>query len=294
MSEAPKLPESQEITSENLPAAELIAPEPQATADVQAAPEKKPLWRILVAPAWFLLGILVGLGAFATYTQYTRVPPAPALTQEQVQAAARAGFVEALQQLQAAQGSGQNSQVPPPVDPNAFAVRAANQLGNPDAPITIVEYADFQCPFCSRHHQMVAGALMQEFVDTGKAKILYKHLAFLGPESVYAAIASECAADQGRFWEFHDYLFEHQGGENQGAFNKDKLIGFGRELGLDMPAFEQCVQTDATVARVQADTEEAQKFGVGSTPTFFVNGKPLVGLQSVEEFRQAIEQAANP
>jgi protein-disulfide isomerase len=120
---------------------------------------------------------------------------------------------------------------------------------------------------------------------------IYKHFAFLGPESVYAAVASECAADQGKFWEYHDYLFEHQNGENQGAFTKDKLIGFGEILNLDMTRFEKCVQGDETVARVQADSEEGQKLGVGSTPTFFVNGQPMVGLKSPDQFKAAIEQA---
>ncbi len=292
MSAESKPPESpQEIPTESsVPA----VTEPVVTDDdiIESEPDKKPAWRYLIAPAWFLLGILVGLGIFAAYTQYTRVPPQPTLTQAQIQEAARAGFIEGLQQLQS-ESQGQAPQGPSAIDPGAVAIRDANVLGNADAPVTIVEFADFQCPFCGRHHQMVAPTIVQEYVDTGKAKIVYKHLAFLGPESVYAAIASECAADQGKFLEFHDYLFKHQNGENQGAFNKDKLIGFGQELGLDMTAFEQCVNSDATVARVQADTEEGSSFGVRSTPTFFVNGQPLVGLQSVEEFRTAIEQALN-
>jgi protein-disulfide isomerase len=131
-------------------------------------------------------------------------------------------------------------------------------------------------------------------VDSGKANYSFKHLAFLGPESVYAAVAAECAADQGKFWQYHDTLFEHQAGENQGAFEKEKLIAFGSDLGLDATRFEKCVSSDETIARVQADSAEAEKFGVGSTPTFFVNGRPLVGLKSPAEFSAAIEAALNP
>ncbi|MCG3139997.1 MAG: hypothetical protein HDKAJFGB_00934 [Anaerolineae bacterium] len=258
------------------------------------APASKPAWRMLVAPAWFLLGVLVGLGIFYGLTLYTAKPappPAATLDEATVKKAAREGLIEAIQALQAQGQQGQGSQGPQTVDRSAFTIRPANQLGNPEAPLQIVEFADFQCPFCGRHHQLVAPELIKNYVDTGKATYVYKHLAFLGNESVWAAIAAECAADQGKFWEYHNYLFEHQNGENQGAFNKDKLIGFGKELGLDMPKFETCVNTDATFDRVRADTEEGQKLGVTSTPTFFVNGKPLVGLTSPDEFKQTLDQA---
>jgi protein-disulfide isomerase len=260
------------------------------------AQESKPAWRMLVAPAWFLLGILVGLGIFYAVTLYTAKPappPAATLDEAAVKKAAREGLIEAIQTLQAQsqQGQTQGSQAPQTVDRTAFAVRAANQLGDANAKVQIVEYADFQCPFCGRHHQLVAPDLIKNYVDTGKATYIYKHLAFLGNESVWSAIAAECAADQGKFWEYHDYLFTHQNGENQGAFNKDKLIAFGKELALDMTQFEACVNSDATFDRVRADSEEGQKLGVSSTPTFFVNGKPLVGLTSPDEFKQVIEQA---
>lgn len=270
-------------------------PPPVPPPSAESAAESKPTWRMLVAPAWFLLGVLVGLGVFFAISQFTAKPaplPAPTLDEATVRRAARDGLIEAIQQLQAqSQQQQQGAQGPRTVDNSAFAVRAANRLGDPNAKVLIVEYADYQCPFCGRHHELVAPTLVKEYVDTGKAAYLYKHMAFLGNESVWSAIASECAADQGKFWQYHDYLFTHQNGENQGAFNKDKLIGFGKEVGLDMPKFEACVKNDETVARVQADTQEAQSLGVSSTPTFFVNGKPLVGLTSPDEFKQAIEQA---
>jgi protein-disulfide isomerase len=137
----------------------------------------------------------------------------------------------------------------------------------------------------------VKPALLQQYVDTGKAQFFYKHSAFLGPESLWAAQAAECAADQGKFWAYHDLLFGRQNGENQGAFTKDNLIGFGKELGLDMAQFEPCVREDKTLARVQEDTQEGQKFGVRGTPTFFVNGRPMVGAQPIEAFQKMIEQA---
>jgi protein-disulfide isomerase len=254
--------------------------------------DRRPGWRVFVAPAWFLLGVLVGLVGFALYAQYVATPaPAQTLDEATVRRAAREGLIEAIQSLQSGAGQGQASQSPQTVSKDSFAVRAANRLGDPNAKVTIVEYADFQCPFCGRHHQSVTPTLLAKYVETGKANYVYKHMAFLGPESVYAAVASECAADQGKFWEYHDYLFEHQAGENQGAFAKDSLVAFGQALGLEMTKFEECLQSDQTIGRVKQDTEEAQGFGVNSTPTFFINGKPLVGLAPPEEFSRAVDQA---
>lgn len=284
-----------EILAAEIPAA---APAPRAVladAENELPPAREAAWRAFVAPAWFLLGILVGLGIFAAYAQVTAkpAPPPQTLDAAQIKQAAREGLIEAIQQLQN-QNSGSGSQSPQTVDKNALVARDANRKGEANAPVSIVEFADFQCPFCGRHHQAVEPSILQEFVDTGKASYSYKHLAFLGPESVYSAVAAECAADQGKFWQFHDYLFEHQQGENEGAFEKPKLLEFGKALNLDMTRFEKCVNDDETIARVQADSAEAARLGVSSTPTFYVNGVPLIGLKSPAEFRAAVQQALNP
>ncbi len=133
--------------------------------------------------------------------------------------------------------------------------------------------------------------IFKQYVDTGKVNFAYKHSAFLGQESVWAAQAAECAADQGRFWDFHDILFERQNGENQGAFNQDKLLAMATELKFDMTKFEPCLTNNETLARVQADTQEGSAAGVTGTPTFFINGRMLVGAQPLEAFQQAIDQA---
>jgi protein-disulfide isomerase len=137
----------------------------------------------------------------------------------------------------------------------------------------------------------VEPTLLKDYVDTGKMTVVYKHSAFLGQESIWAAQAAECAADQGQFWAYHDLLFAKQAGENQNAFTKDKLLGFAQELKLDMVKFEPCLKNDQTLARVQADTKEGQAAGVQGTPSFFINQVPLVGAQPIEAFRAAIDQA---
>jgi protein-disulfide isomerase len=117
----------------------------------------------------------------------------------------------------------------------------------------------------------------------------YQHFAFLGPESQWAAEASECAAEQGAFWDYHDLLFERQSGENQGAFNKDKLKQFALDLGLDSGAFNTCLDSGKHAALVNSETAMLQSLGVRGTPAFLINGRPLVGAQPFEAFKQAIE-----
>lgn len=117
----------------------------------------------------------------------------------------------------------------------------------------------------------------------------YFNMAFLGPESQWAAEASECAADQGRFWEYHDLLYARQKGENQGAFRKENLKGFAEELGLDVEAFAACFDSGKYTSQVQADTSFARSLGISGTPAFLVNGRPVMGAQPFETFRTLIE-----
>jgi protein-disulfide isomerase len=119
----------------------------------------------------------------------------------------------------------------------------------------------------------------------------YWHMAFLGDESKYAAEASECAADQDAFWEYHDKLFESQQGENRGSFNKDNLKGFAADLGLDTEVFNECLDSGKYTQAVQEATQIAQSIGVSSTPAFLINGTPMLGAQPFESFQQVIDQA---
>lgn len=120
-------------------------------------------------------------------------------------------------------------------------------------------------------------------------RVGYWNFAFLGPESTWSAEAAECAADQDQFWAYHDKLYESQAGENQGAFNKENLKKFAEEIGLDTQAFNECLDSGKYTSLIQEDTQAAQSLGVQSTPTFLVNGQPLIGAQPFEVFQQAIE-----
>lgn len=118
----------------------------------------------------------------------------------------------------------------------------------------------------------------------------YFHYTFLGDESLWAAEASECAADQDKFWEYHDYLFTQQSGENQGGFSKDNLKAFAAELDLDTIAFNECMDTGKYTQAVQEMSQVARQIGVQSTPSFAINGKALVGAQPFDAFKQVIEE----
>jgi protein-disulfide isomerase len=164
-----------------------------------------------------------------------------------------------------------------------FQLRAANRLGHPNAPVTIIEFADFRCPYCAAFSAETAPALIGEYVETGKVQIVFKHFAILGSDSVRAAQAAECAADQGAFWLYHDALYSLE------AFDDASLIALADDLGLDAARFETCLKSDETLARVEADKQEAIDAGLQGTPSFFVNGQPLFGAQPIEAFREMID-----
>ena len=119
----------------------------------------------------------------------------------------------------------------------------------------------------------------------------YWHVAFLGEESQWAAEASECAADQDKFWEYADKLFASQNGENQGAFNKDNLKQFAADINLETAAFNECLDSGKYAQAVQEQTGVANQLGVRSTPAFIINGVPVLGAQPFEAFQQVIEEA---
>src|SRR5581483_2395204 len=121
-------------------------------------------------------------------------------------------------------------------------INAGRVLGQADAPITIDEYADFQCPIC-RRAELLIRQIAPQYIDTGKVKIVYHNFAFIGAESVQAAQAAECANDQGKFWEYAGYLFDHQTGENVGAFSNANLKQFAQDLNLDTTTFNACLDS---------------------------------------------------
>ncbi len=131
--------------------------------------------------------------------------------------------------------------------------------------------------------------LVERYVEDGTLRIEWRDFPYQGQELVNAARA---AGEQGRFWEYHDLLYENQGSGNSGAFSDEKLSGFARELGLDVEKFESDIESRELSAAVQADFEAGQGAGVSGTPTFEINGRRLVGFQPLETFEQLVEEEA--
>ncbi len=161
--------------------------------------------------------------------------------------------------------------------------------GDPNAPVTIIEFGDFQCPYCGRFFAQTEPQIDETYIQSGKVRFGYFGFAFLGQESNWAAEAAECAADQNKFWEYHDTLYSSQSGENQGAFNKDNLKKIAEGLGLDTSAFNECFDSGKYKQLIQDDSNAASSLGVRSTPTFLINGQAIVGAQPFEIFQQTID-----
>ena len=168
--------------------------------------------------------------------------------------------------------------------------------GDPDAPVTIIEFADFQCPACGLFSQTTGNDIEEEYVATGLVRFEFRNMAFIGPESQAAAEAALCANEQGKFWEYHDKLFQRQEGENRGAFSDDRLRRFAEDLELDPDLFDTCLAGTENEQTVLDETDAAGDAGVESTPYFFVQVTGSTDVERVkggkpfDEFSRIIEQ----
>ncbi len=158
--------------------------------------------------------------------------------------------------------------------------------GQKDAPVTIVEYSDFQCPFCQSFFENAYKKIITDYVDTGKAKIIFKQFPlYFHQNAQKAAEASECAGEQGKFWEYHDLLFSTKQLDAT-TLKKDAVT-----LGLDADKFNTCLDSGKYAQKIRDDTAEGQSKGVSGTPSFLINGKKVVGAQSYDVFKAEIDAA---
>lgn len=172
-------------------------------------------------------------------------------------------------------------------------------LGDPSAPVTLVEYADFKCPFCALFFQETEPRLRRRFVDAGTVRLVWRDFPNIDAESEAAAVAAQCAADQGKFWPYHDGLYgfirQNFYGIGVNAEGRPAYEGHYEELaravGLDLSRFRACLSSGSARASVARDRQSGLSQGVRGTPTFFVNGQRVVGAQPYSVFEQLIEQA---
>ena len=167
-------------------------------------------------------------------------------------------------------------------------------LGNIKAPVTIIEYGDYQCPFCVRFFQTTAQSIRENYVKSDKVKMVFRNFQFLGAESELAAQAAECAKDQENFWAYHDAIYLEElkdGQENNGNLNKSLFVRLAKDIGLDVDKFTSCYDAGKYANLVKEDTANAASLGINSTPTTFVNGQIVKGALPYQQFEQIIKDA---
>lgn len=164
-------------------------------------------------------------------------------------------------------------------------------LGSKDAKVKIIAFEDFRCPFCDKFNKETLPLIKKDYIDTGKASFSYRHYQFLGPASVIAGNASECANEQGKFWQMHDYLYQNQPSESDTSmYTTDKMTQIAGTLGMDTNQFQSCLSSTKYQKNVDQDLADGQKTGVTGTPTVFINGIPIVGAQPYTAFQTVIDQ----
>jgi len=166
-------------------------------------------------------------------------------------------------------------------------------LGDPSAPITIVEFGDYQCEQCYAWFHETKPAIVRDYIDTGKANLVFVDLAFLGKDSIPASMATYCAEDQGMYWEYHDLLYNSQEHVDNGWANSERLKAFAFSLDLDFDLFESCLDSGKYSKRVQYNIQQARENDVKGTPGFFIVGtdgqQKIGGAQPFSVFKQILD-----
>jgi protein-disulfide isomerase len=170
-------------------------------------------------------------------------------------------------------------------------------IGPASAPVKLDLWADFQCPVCKQFTESIEPQIVNNYIATGEVRLTFHNFAFIGAESTHAAIGGLCAADQGKFWPYHDYVYANQGTENSGALSDSKLKAIAQVVGLDPSTFSSCFGQSAKQQEVQTEAQQAQSLGITGTPTLFVNGTKVSNALDFPTVSSAIDaalQAASP
>jgi protein-disulfide isomerase len=269
------------------PTEPVVEPVSEPTEEIEELEEKGRsgpsvlLWSVLVAIA-FVLGLVAGYFLWERPLQ-TRLAEADqklAALQKTVNTSATATAGQA-----AAEQAAGDAQVDIPKEVKRYDVPAGNNpsLGSDKAPITIVEFSDYQCPFCLKWHQDVFTKLEEKYGD--KVRLVYRDfpLSEIHPQAEPAAEAARCAGEQNKYWEYHNQLFS-----GQQELGKEGFLAYAQAINLNIPNFTKCVDERRYQNEVKANYDFAAQLGVRSTPTFFINGLAVVGAQPFEVFDQVI------
>lgn len=167
-------------------------------------------------------------------------------------------------------------------------------LGDSNAPITILEWGDYQCTYCYKFHQETLEIINEDFIQTGKVKVIFKDFPLNGPDSNLAAQASYCANDQEKYWQYHDELYKNWGGERTGWITRDSLTEFAKEIQLDIDEFNKCLDENKYENKINKIYDFGKEIGIDATPSFLVfNNENIIkirGNQPLEVFLKTFDE----
>lgn len=184
---------------------------------------------------------------------------------------------------------------PKKITMDTFLSNGSPILGDPDAPITLVEFGDYQCHYCNVFFQSIEKDILKNYVDTGKVKIIFKDYNIIGEDSVKASQGAHCANDQGLFWEYHDILYSNWTGENNGWASSENLAIFAQQIGLNMNKWSECMNKGSHSQIILKSNDDARTLQLTGTPAFFIINSEgevskLFGAQPFEVFKKIFDE----
>ena len=176
-------------------------------------------------------------------------------------------------------------------------LRGTTMMGNPNAMITIVEFGDYQCTFCYKFHDETMKKINDKYIETENVNFVYRDFPLNGKQSILASEASYCAQKQNKFWEYHDTLYNNWGGENTGWITENVLLGFARDVELNLDDFSQCLENSEFRQKVLDNEQFGRDIGITATPSFLIFDDDevyrIIGAQPFEKFEQAFQKLGN-
>ena len=189
----------------------------------------------------------------------------------------------------------QEPQAPQQISIDTFIENGSPVLGKADAPITLVEFGDYQCHFCNVFYHNTEHEILENYVMAGKVNVIFKDYTIIGQDSINAAHAAHCAGEQGEFWQYHNALYDNWGGENSGWANQENLVKFAQQIELDMDKFTECNVEGKYTQIISRSNTDAQTLGITGTPAFYIISmndgqvQQIQGAQPYEVFEKIFE-----
>ena len=176
-------------------------------------------------------------------------------------------------------------------------IKGSVLMGSPNAKITIVEFGDYQCTFCYKFHDETMKKITDEYIKTNNVNFIYKDFPLNGKQSILASEAVYCAQKQNKFWEYHNTLYNNWGGENTGWITENVLLGFARDLEMNLDDFSQCLGNSEFRQKVLDNEQFGREIGINATPSFLIFNDNeiyrIIGAQPFEKFEQAFQKLGN-